>query len=356
MSGAAEQAVKTYAHPKVKGSARRLLEVIATQIPEGQTMTPPLRIEDLATLMDYGEPTARRRRQTLVAAGAVRIVDGGQGQVSRYELLLLPHARGDDPVLPLIGAAAPPRARRPRLSHDPTLFDTAATDPSLTGAGERTVENFDHFDRSGRRYFDHFDRSWTAVLRSLRSLWVVLRSLWAFDIDHGLGEDGTRARDVHTFKNVHTHTPPAVGAVRKQDVAKPDGARCRWTGTVHAWCGRVCVPTGLHQEFLRKGHEVAWLLAFYARTCAALPADNPITVDDYKFWRMALKAALTSAAPARASPDTDESYSRRELEEAATYRRMRFGGCPHDPRHRHEAECLRDIAWWRRTEGERKQG
>jgi len=365
MSTAAVERVKTYSHPHVKGSARRLLEVIATQIPEGQTMTPPLRIEDLAALMDYGEPTARRRRQTLLEVGAVRILGGGQGQVSRYELLLLPDARGADPVLPLIGAAAPPRARRPRASDGPTFFDTPPADTS-DHEGERTVENFDHFDRSWRRYFDHFDRSWGAVLRSLRSLWVVPRSLSATNFDHFDRSvtrerhrediDGTRARDVHTFKNVHTHTPPADEPVRKHDVAKPDIAPCRWAGTVHAWCGRVCVPSGLHHELLRKGHDAAWLVAFYARTCAALPADEPIIVDDYKFWRAALKAELASTAPARASPATEDSFSRRELEDAATYRRMRFGGCPHDPRHLHEAECIREIAWWRRTEGERKQG
>jgi len=39
----------------------------------------------------------------------VRVVDGGQGQVSRYELMLLPNAQGYDPALPLIGAVPPPR-------------------------------------------------------------------------------------------------------------------------------------------------------------------------------------------------------------------------------------------------------
>ena len=53
MSGAAVDAVKGFTHPKVKGSARTLLEKIAEQIPEGQTMTPAMAMDDFATLTGY---------------------------------------------------------------------------------------------------------------------------------------------------------------------------------------------------------------------------------------------------------------------------------------------------------------
>jgi len=100
----------------------------------------------------------------------------------------------------------------------------------------------------------------------------------------------------------HTHTPRA----REPDEPPLPGLlgavpRCR--NPAHLWHGLVCVPTPLHQEFVRKGHAPAWLFAFYARTCAALSPDEARhAVDEFKFWRAALAAALTSpdvpAAPA----------------------------------------------------------
>ena len=57
------------------------------------------------------------------------------------------------------------------------------------------------------------------------------------------------------------------------------------------------VPKELHDDSVRKGHDAAWLFAFYARRCAAIPAGDKITVNDFTFWRAALKAELGAAPP-----------------------------------------------------------
>ncbi len=75
----------------------------------------------------------------------------------------------------------------------------------------------------------------------------------------------------------------------------------------HAWCGPVCVPKPLHRGWLDKGHPAAWLLAFYARTCAAVSTDEARrAVDEFKFWRAALNAEL-AAPSARASPHVHQA-------------------------------------------------
>lgn len=154
-----------------------------------------------------------------------------------------------------------------------------------------------------------------------------------------LDVDGTRARDVHTFKEVHTHAPPPAA---DDDKPKIRPAPCRWHGSVHAWCdGRVHVPTVLHEEFVRKHSRAAGetdadveaaLFAFYDVTCRALPIDSPVAANDFVFWRKAFAARFASAAPSardavrRASPipagnafdyDHPDAVAKRHREEAA---------------------------------------
>lgn len=124
MSEAAEQSVKACAHPKVKGAARALLEAIAQLIPEGETTTPPITVDELAVKAKQHRRTVYRCRDGLEQIGELKVWDGGRGKVARYELL---HLAGTRPVttapLPLLGSTL--RAR-------PTpLFDQPVYDPSV---------------------------------------------------------------------------------------------------------------------------------------------------------------------------------------------------------------------------------
>lgn len=295
MSVAAEQAVQAFSHPKVKGSVRALLEQIAKQIPEGQTMTAPIAMDALAAAGGYGTRTMWNACDALIEVRAIRLVDRRRGRTARYELLDLPGAGVADPTLPLRADLHALHAKTPAelgpLFQPPTIASQA---PEV-----------------GRTPSDLFSYVWLFNLGSFFIRWLkgtrtydLFSYLWSRTYEfssyvrHPLDVDPRAREYVHTSKN--THTPAAAPL----DVVRPPP--CRLTGTVHAWCGRVCVPRGLHQEFQRKGHAAAWLTAFYARTCAAIPTAERITVDDYKFWRAALQAELVNpAAPGDpAAPDT----------------------------------------------------
>lgn len=317
MSADAEDHVKTWSHPKVKGSARELLSVIARLIPEGETMTAPITIDDLATETGYYDQAVRKARDVLVDVGVLRIVGGGQGRTASYELLALPGA-GADPALPLIGRARPPRAPA-----DPDLFSEPSHTVDATPAPpavDLRANNIGDFHRSWWSYFGDFHRSLRAYFGDFHRSWV----LYFGDFHRSwfpLGVDDARARDVHTFKNVHTH---GAAAAETRDAKPPPPIVHPW----HVWCGLVCVPTSLHQEFLRKGHEAAWLLAFYARTCATLPAGEKIHVDDFQFWRRAFADEFATTARVRPPPAEGQT-----------------AGC----RGGHEPPCERDYLCIERT-------
>lgn len=162
MSAAAEEsAAITIRQLNLKGSRRALLEKIAELIPEGQTMTAPIAIEDVATLAGYHEQSMRRAARFLVTIGALRIVGGGQGRQASYELLALPGA-GADPLLPLMGRARPPA--RPSPPSGP-LFDHPAADvESATAHGVDDVRANDVVQkyRCWWRNIVHFARCWSA--------------------------------------------------------------------------------------------------------------------------------------------------------------------------------------------------
>jgi len=291
MSDAAVQAVKVFTHPKVKGSARALLEKIAERIPEGQTMTAPIAMDDFAALTGYEVRTMWNACDALVDAGAIRIVGGGRGRTASYELLPLPGA-GADPALPLRADLQPVAPRRPTAIETPLLDQV---DVPETPASEIGRTPYDLFSYVGLRTYELFSyvRSQTYDLFSY--LWVQTYDLFSY-VRSPLGV-GSRARDVHTSKKEHTHTAaPLAEPSRPPPVLHP------W----HAWCGPVCVPKQLHQAWIDKGHAEAWLFAFYPRRCATVsPEDARRVVDEFKFWRAALVAELRPhAADARAAPSS----------------------------------------------------
>jgi hypothetical protein len=358
MSSAAVDAVKAFAHQDVKkGSARRvLLETIAEQIPDGETVTKPLTIPELSTLMGFGHNAAREGRKALARLGVIRIVKGGQGEVSRYELLLLPDAVGNRPSLPLVGAAAPRRDLKPRK---PARPDLPLLDLATNAKSERIVENIDPFRRSTSILFGDVARQLRSFSAMLLAYFAGFRRYWRwslFNIDpfrRSTRTDRavlTTARDVHTFKNVHTPAAPRDGPPTPTAVPPP---RCRYTNTAHAWCdGRVHVPTVLHGEFVRKFRRLAGetdadveatLRAFYARTCDQLRPDEMVTENDFAFWRPRFVAMFATAVPARA-PSTG-APRRPDIPIARP--------CPHDPpcAEGDTDACVdRSMADWRRDQ------
>jgi hypothetical protein len=311
MSAAAEDAVRACLHPKVKGCARALLKKIAELIPEGETMTPPLAIDDLD--IGYYDQAIRQARDLLADdVKVLRIVGGGRGRRACYELLLL-SGTGADLVLPLRADLQPvPRASARPIADGPSLFDTPETPVSPAPADLR-ANNIGDFHRRWWTKVGDFHRRWRQALSNIGDFhrrwwtkvgdfgdfhrrWVRFRADHIGDFhrrSHPLDVDPRAREYVHTSKELHTPAVPPL------DVVRPPP--CRLTGTAHAWCGRVCVPTGLHQEWLRKGHAASWLTAFYTRTCAAIPTGERIVVDDYKFWRAAMKADLVRADAAATS-------------------------------------------------------
>ncbi len=288
MSAAAEDAVKGYTDPRVKGSARALLDTIAERIPEGATMTAPIALNELATMTGYGRRTVWTALELLVSLNLVRVVGGGRGRMASYELLPLPGA-GADPTLPLIGRARPPRAADVGpLFETPADLSDATADRPASDVRAYTVGSF------CLRWLTNvcsFCLRCVAYVGSFCLRWLPQ------------GVDDQRARDVHTFKNVHTHTapadtPPSTGPPDPEPsiASSPLVIVHPW----HAWCGPVCVPKGLHQAWLQKGHPATWLFAFYARRCLTVSAEDARrAVDEFRFWRAALAVEL---APTRASP------------------------------------------------------
>jgi hypothetical protein len=309
MSAAAEQAVQVFSHPKVKGSVRALLEQIAKQIPEGQTMTAPVAMDALAAPAGYETRTMWHACDVLLELGAIRMVDRRRGRTARYELLELPGAGVDDPSLPL----------RADLHAVPTRT------PSELGPLFTPATIADRTPEVGRTPSDLFSYVWSVNLRSFFICWLPTYDLFSYlrvcrrrtydlfsylwsrtyeffsYVRSPLDVDDARARDVHTSKNVHTHAAaPDTGPPATADESRPPPIRHPW----HAWCGQVCVPKHFHDALVAKGHDAGWLVAFYARTCAPLTEDQVRrgAVDEFKFWRTALKAGLVQLETAREPP------------------------------------------------------
>jgi hypothetical protein len=344
MSAAAEALAKACTHTKVKGSRRALLDTIAKLIPEGQTMTPAIADKELAPLTGYDERTIRVARDVLEEVGVIHVVGRGQGRIPSYELCQLPDA-GGPPALPLradLREVKRALAATPLLDQADTIVaDDDRSTPRDGSSRSSTVGSFFRsvvtkprifFPMFGH-YFGSFVRSWwtraytvgSFVRRTRANFGSFVRSTRRTS-DHVLDVDNARARDVHTFTEVHT--PPALRAADRAT-----GPPCPYAGTVHAWCdGRVHVPNGMHAELLRRhGREPGdtdadvgrRLFVFYAETCAALPAAQSVGDDEFKFWRRAYGTAFASAASSTPTPTRTITRS------AAPPRRP--WSCPHDP-------------------------
>ena len=353
MSAAAEDAVKACAHPEVTDVARAVLNAIARLIPEGDTTTPLIGMGALATLAHVDRRTVWTWLPVLVAIGEVRVVDGGQGRKARYTIV---HLDGAPPItavpLPLRADLQPVR-RRVTLPEDTTgdLFDP----PIVRSESEELVIT---------RITSWPARTITRITSWALSLVIAIARITSWRLQRTelvigtcdpcdptcdptlpLDVDDARARDVHTFKNTHTSRD---GPDPSAEEPPPRIPVHPW----HAWCGPVvCVPKELHDDWLRKGHDAVWLFAFYARRYAEIPVGAKITVNDFTFWRAALKAELGGSAPAtRASPETQRTnLSRRELDDARTIRDRVYGRCPHEDKCTNDVDCVRRIALERKA-------
>jgi hypothetical protein len=316
VSRAAEDYVETL---PFKGSALELLRTIAKRIPEGQTTTPPSTTDELAAPAKQSEKTVRRNRDALIRDRVISVHDGGRGNVARYEILNLAGKRPPTPApLPLLGRPKPPRTKEQRK----TLV---------------TLTNL--FDETLVKVTNDRDNWWARIVNVGQTLVKVTN-----DRAYALGQNVrrlippwlrlVRARDVHTFKNVHTPAAPREGPTDDEMRAWPPDKIMTPEETVaydawlardrrpafadpppprivhpwHAWSPPagtrgVCVPKYVHDNWLRKGYEPEWLFAFYARTCATLSAEDVRrAVDEIKFWRVALAAELAIVAPKARAP------------------------------------------------------
>jgi hypothetical protein len=334
VSAAAAQAAKQITHPKVKGSRRALLDTIAKLIPEGETMTPPVADDVLATLIGFDERTVLRARKVLVMIRAVRVV-GGQGRVASYELLALPGA-GADPSLPLIGRVPPPASRRPIVPDHPDLFDRPPRDvvEHTSSVADRAVRAYTvrQFVRSCATYFRQFVRSWRPRTSDNLSQAIIERKTsdnlsevrpTVVDVDDARARGSTYTEEK---EHVHTHTAPA----RTVDDPPPSPLLHPW----HAWCaGKVHVPRQLHEEFQRRLRLThAQLVAIYVAEDAALSPTEVILEDEFTFWRRRMARRFPTRAdraPPASRPTTRDAWV-----------------CPHTPHCLHRTPCQRlsDLA------------
>jgi len=333
MSDAAERDVETYTHPKVKGSVRDLLRSIARRIPEGQTTTPPLTLDDLATATEWTERTMRTARDILEAVGKVKVHDGGRGRKdARYELLGIDGARPVTPV-PLPLRADLREARRPDPDADAVadLFTEAA--PKV-GSDVGKVGKFSSEVRQKVGKFFRRCGAWLVKVGSdLQKVGKFFRPL--------LPLDGTRARA--TYNNLRTTTTAPIVAASAPTSRPP---RCRWLGSSHAWCeGRVHVPMPFHLEERRKLARLpgqtdadldAELFALYGTVLAGIPDSTPITDrNEFAFWNRVLRGATPARRtwiPFRRPPPR----GRHEGVPSGT------GTCPHTPR----CESAAGVSAW----------
>jgi hypothetical protein len=322
MSRAAEDYVETL---PLKGSALELLRTIAKHIPEGQTTTPPMTTDELATPAKQSEKTARRNRDASVRDGLICVHDGGRGNVARYEILNL---AGERPItampLPLLGRTKPRHTKEQRS----TLV---------------TMTNL--FDETLVKVTNDRDNWWARIVnvgqivrRCIQTL-VTLTNDRAYALGHFVRRCAppwrrlVRARDVLQLKTTTTTAPSADAPI----VTWPP---CRWHGTTHAFCdGRVHVPMAFHLEERRKlarqpGETDAdldeKLFARYRSILAAIPdAEDIRDRNEFVFWNRMMRSAPREATPKARAPtrETRAPIPDNDLfARAAEERRQRYGG------------------------------
>lgn len=334
MSGAAVDWADTFTHPRVTDAAHEVLTAIARCIPEGETTTPLIGMGAIAREARVDRRTVWTWLPVLVDIGVVRVVDGGQGRKARYTLI---HVDGiATPIAVPLPLRADLQAVPPRTPVALPLFDDPPIGRSereelvipITSGVARTITRITSWVLATITRITRITRitSWGPIVRTAGEE-LVIRTCDPCDPPRALDAVLTTARDVHTFKEVHTPAAPQDGPPER---VAPAPRRHPW----HAWCGRVvCVPQDLHDDWRRKGHEAAWLFAFYARREAAIAVDEKILVNDFTFWRTAFKAELArvtpkSRAPGLGPPGFDTP-------------------CPHQPTCDDPAACIdRTMAEW----------
>lgn len=309
MSNAAEHYVKGRVHPKLKGGARALLVIIAQHVPEGETTTPPIGMEDLARHARLHRSTVWRRLELLVELGELQVIDRAPGRVARYHLV---HLAGPAPLvtspLPLLGAA--PRPARP-IDGTMDLFASPSEERAInllqnaTGSRPNLLQKITGWGEARAINLLQKITGWFQPVAP-----VAKRNRLPAPPTGGVLP---RARDVHTSKNVHTHTA-AVAAAPPDPIPIAPPATC---GPWHAWCaGRVHVPAKLHREFLAKigrlagesdAAQDARLIAWYVAEAATLSPTESITENDFVFWRRRFAAAFakTAGPPGRTTGRAD---------------------------------------------------
>ncbi len=352
MSRAAEDYVDACVHPEVKGGVLALLKAIAQLIPEGQTTTPVIGMGALAAQARLHRVTVVSRLKVLLAIGVVHVIDGGQGRVGRYTIVPIAGVRPlTEPELPLRADLRPvPRRPRPRplvIDTTPGLFDDPVN--VVPRATQRTTG--DQLVAIGYKYLAQLVAIGYKYVVQLVAIGYKFLQLVAFHYKYLLRSATSwsplgivsRARDVHTYKkDLHTHM-----ALRADEMATEPEPRPTPVHPWHAWCeGRVHVPKGLHADFLRwhgrrpgETDETvdAELVAFYARTCAELPAGQR-TGNEFTFWNRAYANAFTPVADARAGPVAVNPSRARAPRDGIT-----GSNCPHEPRCARNADCFARI-------------
>jgi len=364
MSAAAEELAKAC---NVKGSRRALLDTIATLIPEGQTMTPPIALEDLAARAGYYEMTMRQARDRLVGAGMLRVVGGGRGRPASYELLALPGA-GDAPSLPLIGATP----RRSRSTAGPDLFDPPhgdqfsdavrvddigtkyRTPTENVGKKYRTlVDELGTFYRTLLAIVSKFGTFYRTVLKKVGTKYrtptpVVdvgsrARARSAEEIQE---EEAARAREVEAFLDWFEAEYPV----------HHDGARCSLERAPDGLRIRVLLQRGRTIDRLKAMTAVLWTLT----TDGVKGSDRWFIAERVSvrnIWLLHRKADFLDAEVSRrASPP---AAAARAVTGSRTRRtELLIGGstCPHTPRCERTSDCIQRVIDEGRAERDRKSG
>ena len=320
MSDAAEREVNACTHPQVKGAALALLTAIARLIPEGQTTTPSMRLEDLAGLAKHTERTARRSRDLLERLRVIQVHDGGQGKPgARYEILQLAGAR--PPIaapLPLRAdlRAAPRRAKEERSTSD--LFTDVAT-PTSEVLSEVPF-NIGHFFRSWWENIGHFFRRWSPLL----DLDLSSRSE---EVDHARA----RGAPVEDFLAWWTATFPSTVDAARDGPVVADLLQHRPVDELQALAALLWTITTDGQP----GSDRDWI----ARS------DCSIRVLRHKVNFLERERRRGLAEP----PIAEVRLTPREIEEAQLIRRKSYGGCPHEPPCAAWQDCVRAIALARKV-------
>jgi len=238
MSDAAKRYVDTCT---AKGGALALLKAIADLIPEGETTTPPLTIEDLANYARCVDRTARSNRDVLERDGEIKVHDGGRGKVARYEMLRL--VEGARPLtaapLPLLGRAKPVRTKTSVKETSATSADLfeSVNETSATSADVGEVRAYDigNYCRRWWANVGNFCRRWW-----MRTIKERSTSATSADLFESVKETSATSADVGAHNDADLISARAIVVERSTEVE--EAARARDGDAFLTWW-RATFPT-----------------------------------------------------------------------------------------------------------------